>query len=125
MNFLKTLLLSLLVVLAPIKAALSASLVLIFLDYLTGMWAAHKRGEAITSAGMRRTVSKICIYQLVLISSFLVEIYMIDKILPMSKLSATAIGLVEIKSILENSNSILGVDIFKSLINKIGSMNDE
>lgn len=50
---------------------------------------------------------------------------MLDYLLPVSKIVASVIGLVELKSILENANSILGQDLFKTVIAKLGSQNDE
>lgn len=118
-------LLSLLAVFAPIKPLILTVGFLIFSDCFTGVWAAKKRGEKISSAALRRTVSKMVIYQMALLTGFLVEIYMIDGLLPISKLVAGAIGMVEFKSILENSTVITGQDLFKSLIQKLGSKNDQ
>lgn len=116
---------SLLAVFAPIKPLILSVGVLIFADCLTGVWAAKKRGEKIKSAALRRTVSKMVIYQIALLTGFLVEIYMIESLLPISKLVAGAIGMVEFKSVLENSTVITGQDLFKSLIQKLGSKNDK
>lgn len=117
--------LSILAVFAPIKALIFSVGFLIFADCFTGIWAAKKRKEKITSAALRRTVSKMVIYQLALLSGYLVEVYMIESLLPISKLVAGAIGMVELKSVLENSTAIVGQDIFKSLIKKLGSTNDK
>jgi hypothetical protein len=117
--------LSLFAVFAPIKPLILSVGFLIFADCLTGVWAAKKRGEQIKSAALRRTVSKMVIYQIALLTGFLVEIYMIEGLLPISKLVAGAIGMVEFKSILENSTVITGQDLFKSLIQKLGSKNDK
>lgn len=110
--------------LAPIHALMGAVGFLILADLATGIWAAVKKRQKIKSSVMRRTISKLCIYQLAVISGFLVETYMLDSILPVSKIVASVIGLVELKSILENSNHILGYSLFKSVIAKLGSEND-
>lgn len=110
--------------LAPIHAVIVSVGVLIFADLVTGIWAAKKRNEKIGSAAMRRTVSKIVIYQTAVITGFLLETYLLSGLLPVAKLVAGVIGLVEFKSILENSNSILGQDLFKSVLLKLGSEND-
>jgi hypothetical protein len=111
--------------LAPIHAILVSVGVLILADFFTGILAARKRGEKITSAAMRRTVSKIVIYQTAVITGFLLEHYLLDSIVPVAKLVAGVIGLVEFKSILENSNTVLGQDIFKMVLLKLGSENDK
>lgn len=117
-------LLASLAALAPIKMVMITVGFLIFGDLVTGMWAAHKRGEKISSAAMRRTISKIFVYQLSIISGFLLETYILDHVLPIAKIVAGVIGMVEFKSILENSNTIVGGDIFKTILSKLGSDND-
>lgn len=124
MKFLQNLGISLLAVFAPIKAILFVTGFLIFADLLSGTLAAKKRGEKISSAGFRRTVSKILIYNLAVISGFLVETYMVEGLLPISKLIAGVIAMVELKSILENLNSINGTDIFKTILTNLGSHNE-
>lgn len=124
-NFLSKCAMLLLVILAPIQATMITVGFLIFLDTGTGIWAAFKRQEKITSAALRRTISKMIIYQLAVISGYLVETYLMMGLIPVAKVVAGYIGLVELKSILENGNVILGTDIFKLLIRKLGSKNDQ
>lgn len=123
MKFLQPLLVSLLAVFSPIHSILIVSCFLIIADLASGIMAAKKRGEVITSAGYRRTLSKFLVYNLAIISGFLVERYMVSDLVPLSKLIAGVISLTELKSILENLNSINGVDIFKSVIAFVGSKN--
>jgi hypothetical protein len=124
-EFLFKLLVAVAGVLAPIKALMLSVGFLIFADLVTGLWAAVKDKVPVTSAGMRRTISKILVYQLAVISGFLVEHYMLTDFLPISKIVATVIGLVELKSVLENSNKILGYNLFKTVIAKLGSENEQ
>lgn len=124
-EFFKNLLITLAGILAPAKALLISVGFLIIADLVTGVWAAIKRGEKIKSSAMRRTISKMVIYNIAVISGFLVETYMLENIFPVSKIVASVIGLVELKSILENANSILGQDLFKTVIAKLGSQNDQ
>lgn len=65
------------------------------------------------------------VYQIAVITGFLCETYLLNGVIPVSKLVAAAIGMVEIKSIFENCNSILGYDLFKQVIQKLGSDNDK
>lgn len=124
-EYLKSVLIVLVGILAPAKALLIPVGFLIFADFFTGVWAAKKRGEVVTkSAGWRRSITKMTVYQVAVISGFLVEMYMLDSFIPVSKIVASVIGLVELKSILENANSILGQDLFKTVISKLGSDND-
>ena len=125
MQFLKHLIAALIAVLAPAQALLISVGFLILADLVTGIWAAVKRGEKIQSSVARRTISKAVVYQLAVISGFLVETYMLEELLPVSKIIASVIGLVELKSILENANSILGQDLFKTVLSRLGSDNDK
>lgn len=109
--------------LSPIHAMLVVVGFLIFGDMVLGVWAAVKRGEEIRSSRLRDTVSKMFIYHLVLILGFLVQKDMFNDLIPVVKLSATVIGMVEIKSVFENASEILGRPIFKDLISKLGSKN--
>lgn len=111
--------------LAPIHTVMISVGVLIMVDLVTGIWAAIKRGDKVSSAAMRRTVSKIIVYQSAVITGFLLETYLLSDLIPVSKLVAGVIGLVEFKSILENGNHILGQDLFKSVLSKLGSENDK
>lgn len=118
-------LISLLAVLAPIKAILLVAGFLIVADLLTGILAAKKRGESINSAGLRRTITKIFVYQLAIITGFLIEKYMLSDFLPISKIAASIVGTVEGLSIYENLNTIEGTNVFKKIVNLLGSQNDE
>jgi hypothetical protein len=109
--------------LAPIHSILLAVGILIFGDATLGVWAARKRGDKITSSRLRDTVSKMLIYHAVLVLGFIVERYLVHDLLPIAKLAAGAIGLVEMKSVLENASDILGKPLFKDLIQKLGSKN--
>jgi hypothetical protein len=113
------------IILIPIKAVMATVGFLIFLDLFSGIWAAFKRQEKITSAALRRTLSKMVIYQLSIISAFFIEHYIFAETLPVTKIVAGFIGMVEFKSSLENANIILGTDVFKLLISKLGSDNDK
>ena len=87
------------------------------------MFAAHKRKESIQSAEMRRSITKLVVYQIAIISAFVLEKYMLGSLVPVSKIVAGVIGMVEFKSILENVSTIAGQDILALVINKLGSKN--
>lgn len=125
MKFLEAMLAAILAVFAPIKMILITTLVLVFADLFTGMIAAYKRGELLKSSAMRRTITKILVYLSAVCLGFLVETYMLEGYLALSKIVAGLIGVVELKSILENLDSINGSPLFKSLIKKLGSVNDD
>lgn len=113
-------------VFAPIKATILVVGVLIIADLITGLFAAKKRGEVITSAGFRRTVVKGLVYQSAILLGYLTEQYLVGTdFVSITKVVSALIGLVEITSILENLNTINGSPIFAQLIEKLGSKNDK
>ena len=105
---------------APIQEVLITVSILVLSDFVTGIWAAKIRGERISSAAMGRTISKIFVYEMVLAVLFLAETHLFLGV-PLVKSLAAVIGIRESKSLLENANAILGIDIFKTIIAKIGS----
>lgn len=125
MDWLKKVLIVSLSVLAPIKMIIITVGFLILADLITGVCASAKLKEKISSAVMRRTISKMLVYQLAIISGFMLETFILDNVLPITKIVAGVIGMVEFKSILENSNKIVGEDIFKAILIKLGSDNDK
>lgn len=124
MNWLKTLGLSVLAVFAPIKAIIISVGVLIFADLVMGIYAAMKRKESITSAGLRRTVVKMAVFQTVILTGYLLETYLIGGLVPVSKLAASVIGMTEFLSLLENAKAATGLDLFSIIKKKLGSDND-
>lgn len=123
-DFIVRLLIAAVAVLSPIKAVMIATCVVIVFDLITGILRAVKAKEKIESSVMRRTVTKLLVYQLAIISGFVIETYLLQAI-PITKLVSSVVGLVEIKSILENLNGIYGQDLFKSLLDKLGSDNSK
>lgn len=123
-NTFKVAAITIIAILAPIQALLASVGFLIICDAITGVWASLKRKEKITSAGLRRTVSKMLLFQLAVITGFIVEQYVISNTIPIAKIVATAITFSELTSILENTAQITGKDIFSELLKKIGSKND-
>ena len=103
---------------APITAAMAGLAVLIFADVITGCKAAKVRGEEIRSNRLARTVSKIIFYSIAIILSRVMEVSFMEW-LPIAKLTAGYIAVVEFKSNMENIASITGVDIWKHLMTKI------
>lgn len=120
----RTFLLSLLAVFAPIQPLMAAVAVLIVADTITGIIAAYKRGEEIRSSGLSRAVVKLFVYQVVIVTGFLMEQYIVPDLgVPVVKLLAGVIGVVEFKSLLENVESVTGLDLLK-IKKALGSKND-
>lgn len=121
----KAFLLSILAVFAPLKALMGAVAFLIMADTVTGIIAAYKRGEEIRSSGLGRAIVKLFVYQVVIITGFLMEQYIVPDLgIPIVKLLAGVIGVVEFKSVLENVESITGLNLMK-IKKALGSQNDK
>lgn len=119
MKWLESVLLAILTVFAPIKAALITVFVLTIADMILGIVASKRSGIKITSAGIKKTVGKLVLYEVALCLGFIVQQYLTGDIFPAAKLVSALIGLVELKSILENLDLINGNPLFKSLVQKI------
>jgi len=104
---------------APAAAALAAALGLTVVDLVTGIVAAMRRKEPITSGKLRRTVVKLVVYELAILSAYTAQHWLTGDAFPLMSWAAGTIGLVELKSVLENLNSISGQDVLKSLIDKV------
>lgn len=124
MSILKTLGLSILVVLAPIQSVMMTALILVMADLITGIAAARTKKQKITSSGFRRTITKLLIYQIVIVLGFLTETYLTGSLVPLSKIISTLIGLTEMKSLVENLNDISGGSLLKSLVKKLNSVKE-
>lgn len=120
---LKLLIISLILVFAPIKATLVSIMVITFIDLASGLVAARKRKEPITSSGLKRTIIKIGVYELTVMLGFLTEQYMTGDLVPVVKVLAGFIGLTELKSVLENVEEITGVAVVKALVDKVAGLN--
>ena len=120
----RTFALSLLAVFAPIQALLLTVGALIVADTITGIIAAYRRGEEIRSSGLSRAVVKLFVYQMTIMTGFLMETYLLQDLgLPIVKLLGGVIGIVEFKSLIENVESITKIDLLK-IKKLLGSKND-
>jgi hypothetical protein len=112
-------LLSALAVFSPLAPILFSVGFLILADFIVGLYRAKVRNETITSRKMSNTISKMVLYQIMIISLFILETFLLDKVIPLTKMGAVFIALVEIKSISESIEMITGVNIWKKVIEAI------
>jgi len=123
-NFIKAGIVALVALFAPIGPMLATCGFFIFIDLITGVWAAKKRGEQITSAGLQRTLIKLAVYESALLLAFLAEHFLVMDLVPVARIVSSYIGVVELKSLYENINEVAGGDLLKALIGKLSSSND-
>ena len=109
--------------LMPIKGLIFIVVLFIILDTISGIWAAKKRKEKITSHKISRVISKIALYCTALASLFTLDYLLIGEIIGsfisiqffLTKMVAVFFVGVEVMSINENIKSILGVNLFGML----------
>jgi amino acid transporter len=109
-------------IISPLYPLMIVTGILILTDTAIGVYAAFKAKEAISSRRFGNVISKMVLYQISLISGFLVETYVLDNIIPMTRVIAGVITFTELFSILENvskiTNSPIGEKIKKILNRK-------
>ncbi|AHZ84635.1 hypothetical protein Bb109J_c1945 [Bdellovibrio bacteriovorus] len=107
--------------LAPIVPLMVTVGGLILVDTLFGVWAAKKRGDALSSNGLSRLLTKMCVYQIVVVTLFFFEKHITGDVLPVMKIAASMMSVVEVISILENAGIIIEKPVFRYLIEKLSS----
>jgi len=112
-------------VLLPIKELMLTIGFLVFADLVVGLWKAMKLKQRIRSRRMSDTVTKLLLYQLAIISSFLIEKYVITEMLPIAKLVGTVIAIIEFKSIIESIEAVTKQDIWSRIKALIGRKSDD
>ena len=114
------LLIAITAILTPAVPIIIFTGVLIFSDTITGIWAAVKRKEKITSRALGRTATKIVLYSAVILLTFGFEVFFPAlQYVHMGQIASGYICLVELKSIYENVSDITGLDIWSHLVGKI------
>ena len=112
-------------VFAPIKGIIITTVVLVFVDLVLGVLAARKRGDPLTSSGLKRTVIKLLVYEVMLMLAFLAETYVMEGALPMVKIGGGFVGLVEFVSCLENLNEISGTNLLGPMLAKVKTLQNK
>jgi len=110
---------SIIAILAPITPIVLTLSFLIFIDFVFGIYRAYKMGDKITSRKMSKTVSKILLYNLVIICLHFLEQYILETGIPLDKLAASLIAVIELKSIDESWSMIFGWSIWHKLVTSL------
>jgi len=96
----------------PIYPSMIAVGILILIDTLTGIIAAKKTGETITSKKMGGCITKSIVYQLLIISAHLCETFLFAQI-PFVKISLAFLAMTEFSSVSENFEKSTGKNLLK------------
>lgn len=106
---------------APLSGIALAFIVLLAMDFITGIWAAKSRGERIRShIARQKTLQKVIGYSSMILISFIIqkEIFIYD----WAKLVwvvTSILAIVELKSICENFEDITGRKVFSRIYKNI------
>ena len=114
-----------LAVFLPIKELMLTIGFLVSADLVVGLWKAIKTGQRIRSRRMSDTVTKLLLYQLAIMSGFLIETFIISELIPITKLIATVVAIIEFKSIIESIESVTGKDLWSKIKTIIGRKSED
>ena len=118
-------LLASLAVFLPIKELMLTIGFLVAVDMVVGIWKALKLKQRIRSRRMSDTVTKLLLYQIAIMSGFLIETFIIAELIPITKLVATVIAVIEFKSIIESIESVTGKDLWSKIKTIIGRKSED
>ena len=107
----------LLTIFSPIAKLMLAIGILVLADFVTGILAAKKRGDIITSKKMRPTIMKGLGYMIAIIVGFVMQHFFIAEF-EVAKIVAGLIAFIELKSLDENFKDITGKSLFTQFLKK-------
>lgn len=135
MSATKAIFLSIITFFSPIHFILLMVGALILLDTTTGILAAKKRGEKITSKKMGAVVSKFIVYHLAILTLYILDVALINEFTieyiklstqyVSTKLAGLTIAFIELTSVRENVETIFNIDVnkkFKRMIETIKNL---
>lgn len=93
---------------------------LVTADMYTGIKAARKRKELISSRGLSRSVEKITLYIIVITASQGMTL-VFDLPFQVAWFAAFYVAITEFKSLLENTKAITGVDLWQEMKSRLTS----
>ena len=121
----KTWVLACMSIFLPIRELMLTIGFLVGADMVVGIWKALKTGQKIKSRRMSDTITKMLLYQLAVVSGFLIEKYIITDMLPIAKLIGSVIAIIEFKSIVESIESVTGQNLWTKIKEVIGRKSDD
>lgn len=99
----------------PIKSVFISIYILLFIDFITGIWASVKQEQTITSKRMRDSINKIIAYTITVLGVLLLEQRLLQGF-PLVSFIGCFVGIVEAYSICENLYKATELPIFKNLM---------
>lgn len=109
----KAIIIALLAYLTPLQPLILAIGVLILFDTIVGIYKAWKLNEKISSRRFGHIISKFALYNIAIISGYILENMIGLDNIPIARIIAVGIGLTELLSISENIDELTGINIYK------------
>lgn len=102
---------------SPVVPLILTLLTLVAVDFILAIYRAWRKDpNSITSRKMSNTIGKTLVYTLTILALFLLETHILGPTLPVTKIVAGLISLVELKSIDETFKSLLGFSFYNKLV---------
>ena len=102
-------------VLAPVTTIIYTLTFIIFLDFVFGIVKSIKLKQEVTSRKMSQSISKVFLYNLLIIGLFLIDKYILQTGIGLEKVGASLIILVEIRSIDEHFIKLFGYSLWDKI----------
>jgi phage-related holin len=102
-------------VLAPVAAIIYTLTFIIFLDFIFGIVKSVKLKQEVSSRKMSQSISKVFLYNLLIIGLFVVDKYILQTGIGLEKIGASLIILVEIRSIDEHFTKLFGYSLWDKI----------
>lgn len=102
-------------VLAPVAAIVYTLTFIIFLDFVFGIVKSIKLKQEVTSRKMSQSVSKVFLYNLLIIGLFLIDKYILQTGIGLEKVGASLIILVEVRSVDEHFTKLFGYSLWDKI----------
>lgn len=128
-----------LALLIPLQEVVSAMFFLLTIDFITGIWASvHRLGwNSISARKMSRSVRKIIGYNILILTTYVVNIYLLPTIpigmmgvgadveQPLVRLVVGILAAIELRSVYENICVITGLKFQKTFVSLFRSLTDK
>lgn len=109
----------------PVSGILFLIAFAIVVDTITGIWKSRKLGLPITSRGLSAIVSKLFLYELACILTYLIDKFILNDIilqffsvpLMVTKILSLVLVSIEVMSISENYKAVKGIDLWQAMKN--------
>jgi len=105
--------------LAPLNLVFLTTGFFIVIDFIMGITRAFKMGESITSRKMANTLYKLIVYNILILTTYILDVYIMKFNLGLVNLITTYLIFVEFKSIDESSKKMFQISIYDKVVSQL------